>query len=394
MSQRLDTAIGTSTINSSASHRIGRLFASLPMQMVALALFTRVVLFSLAWYVSRMIPPREDLGDPKVLTVWGNWDTWHYVTIALNGYDRSSDGVNSAFFPVFPMMLGSVERLFGTRLEPHDYRWVAVLISFVFLLAATYALTVLFTQLVPNKVAALAVTLFLISPFSFFLSAGYTDSILIFLTAMMFIAARKQHWLWAAIFVAVATATRVTGVFLIPSLLLMAWRGGLSLKRVAVIAIVSPLGLVSYMAWQWIALGSPIRFYTVQSHWGGFYDRTGQYVVGFLRNPMEWTIENAYAPTLLINVGVCFLCWMTLWPMFRRYGLEFTVFNALIILQSSFFILSQGRYLLAAIGVFVTLAAVVEEHSQWPVLKYGLLTTSLMCFTTLALLFANGQWII
>lgn len=368
--------------------------STLPMQMVALALFSRFVLFSLGWYVGRMIPPLENLGSPKALTVWGNWDTWHYVTIATSGYDRADDGVNAAFFPVFPMMLATVRKFFGESLEINDYRWVAVIISTLFMLAATYALTVLFMQMTTKSIAALGVTLFLLSPFSFFLSAGYTDSILIFLIAVTFILARRHQWIMAAVIVAISTATRVTGVFLIPTLLLMAWQAGVGRKTLGIILVISPLGLLSYMLWQWINLGSPVRFYTVQNHWGDFHDRTGQYVQGFLESPIRWTVDNVYGPTLLLNVGVCLLCWATLWPMYRRFGLEFSFFNALIIFQSSLFILSQGRYLLAAIGVFAVLAAVVEERPHWPILKYGLLTTFLLTFMTLGLLFANGQWII
>lgn len=385
--ENIDTAVRQ-------ENKLAAILTGLPMQMVLLAIGTRIVLFTLAWYVSRMIPPQENLGFPRFLTMWGNWDTWHYVTIGLYGYDRPPDGVNAAFFPALPMMLASVKSVFGGALEPNDYRWVAVLISSVFMLAATWALTVLFQQLTSNKIAALGVTLFLVSPFSFFLSAGYTDSILIFFIATTFVLARKKKWILAAVMVALSTATRVTGVFLVPALLLLAWKAGVGRRLLATIAVISPLGLVAYMVWQWINLGSPIEFYTVQSHWGGFHERTGQYVQGFIENPLRWTVDNVDAPTLLINMGMCVLSWVTLWPMYRRFGLEFTFFNGLIIFQSSLFILSQGRYLLAAIGVFVALAAVVEERPDWPVLKYGLLTTFLMSFMTLGLLFANGQWII
>lgn len=394
MATKLENIREESNTEVSSKERLLGILTGLPMQMVALALATRLLLFSLAWYVAKLIPTQEEMGSPKVLTMWGNWDTWHYVTIGVAGYDRTEEGVNSAFFPVFPMILATVKKLFGDHLEMNDYRWVAVLISTAFLLIGTYALTVLFEQMASPRVAVLGVTLFLISPFSFFLNAGYTDSILVLLIAVTFIAAKKEKWLLAAILVAIATATRVTGIFLIPTILLMAWRTGAGVRILAMITAISPAGLLAYMAWQWINLGSPIRFYTVQSHWGDFHDRTGEYVEAFLDSPLRWTMDTDYAPTLLLNVGVCILWWATLWPMYRRFGLEFTFFNLLIILQSSLFILSQGRYLLAAIGACLALAAVVEERPQWPVLKYGLLASFMLAFTTLALLFANGQWII
>ena len=71
------------TSANSSGRRMWSFLTGLPMQMVALALASRIGLFTLAWYVSRMIPPQEDLGSPKALTVWGNWDTWHYVTIGV-----------------------------------------------------------------------------------------------------------------------------------------------------------------------------------------------------------------------------------------------------------------------------------------------------------------------
>ena len=62
-------------------------------------------------------------------------------------------------------------------------------------------------------------------------------------------------------------------------------------------------------------------------------------------------------------------------------------------MQSVFFIVSQGRMLLPAIGVYIALAAVVESRPQWPVLRYGLVTAFAMSMTMLGLMFANRQWI-
>ena len=378
----------------SGRSRLFGFLLGLPMQMVALALFTRTLLIVLAWQAGRLVPPVEDLGSPKILTVWGNWDTWHYVTIAVSGYDRSDEGINAAFFPVYPMMIAAVKRLFGDHLEMNDYRWVAVLISLAFLVAATYALTVLFLQMATRQVAALGAVLFLISPFSFFLNAGYTESVFVFLVVITFLAARRERWWLAAVVVALATATRVTGAFLIPTLLLMAWRAGLGWKKTAAVTAISPLGLVAYMGWQWVYLGSPVRFITVQSHWGNFQDRTWNYVEGFARNPIGWTVDTLAGPTLLLNVGVCILWIATLPPMYRRFGVELTFFSGLVMLQSAPIIVSQGRLLLPAIGVYLTLAAIVEDRPLWPILKYGLVSAFMMTMTMLALMFANGQWIV
>jgi hypothetical protein len=366
----------------------------LPMQMVALALFSRVVLIVLAVHMQRLIPLKTDMGSPSSLNVWGNFDTWHYVTIAVRGYDRSPEGVNAAFFPVYPMMLNVVQRLFGAHLQMTDYRWVAVLISLAFLLAATYALTVLFLHMAAPRVATLGVVLFLFSPFSYFLNAGYTEPVFIFLAVVTFLLARDKRWWLAAIVVAVGSATRVTGVFLIPSLLLTAWQAGVGWRKLAGIAAVSPLGLVLYMAWQWVELGSPIRFYTVQAHWGTFEDRTGQYIKAFIDSPLAFALNTPEGMTLLTNVAVCLLWIATLWPMYRRFGAAIALFSGLIILQSAFFIVSQGRMLLPAIGVYLTLAAIVDAQPRWPVLKYGLVTAFAMSMTMLGLMFANGQWIV
>ena len=117
-------------------------------------------------------------------------------------------------------------------------------------------------------------------------------------------------------------------------------------------------------------------------------------VKAFIDSPLAFALDTPGGMTLLTNVAVCLLWIATLWPMYRRFGAAITLFSGLIILQSAFFIVSQGRMLLPAIGVYITLAALVESRPRWPVLKYGLVITFAVSMTMLGLMFANGQWIV
>jgi hypothetical protein len=114
----------------------------------------------------------------------------------------------------------------------------------------------------------------------------------------------------------------------------------------------------------------------------------------FVASPVGFALKTPEGLTLLTNVAVCILWIATIWPMYRRCGPEITLFSGLIIAQSAVFIVSQGRMLLPAIGVYITLAAIAEEQGRWLVLKYGLVVAFTMSMTMLALMFANGQWIV
>lgn len=370
-----------------------RLLHWVPFQVLVFAVLTRLMMAFGNWYVLRLVPPPWQEG-PKSILGWAQWDAAHYARIVLNGYDHPTDPGSTAFFPLYPLIVRGVATVLGMMSTTADVLVVGVLVAGGFFLVSVVLVTWLFRTLCDDEVARTAGVLYCVSPFSFFLTAGYTESLFMVLVASVFLLGHYRKWGWAAGAVALATASRAPGVFLIPVLLLMAWRHRESIRTLATIVIISPLGLLSYMAYTWVVLGDPLAFLSAQEGWGGFYDRTGIYIEGFLDHPVNWFFGDDSSPIMLLNFTLLVVWALTLIPMKRLVGLEMTLFSALIMLQGSFSLHSLGRYLLPAIGTYVVIAVLLTKYRFSPIVRDIVVVSSVVLMTALLILFSQAEWVV
>lgn len=372
----------------------------MPLQMVAFAIVSRFILTIVGWWVVRWIEPTATSGPEewggrgRTLLIWSQWDAYHYARIALNGYDHPLDPGNPAFFPLYPLIMRLVGAISGLNDTGYEFRLIGVLVSGVFFVLAVYFLAQLFEDHLEPEVAQTAGVFLLVSPFSFFLTAGYTESLFMLLVALTFLLANRRKWALAAIFVGFATATRVTGLFLIPTLLLLAWRHREPMRNLMKIAMISPLGILAYMTYTWWALGDPIAFLTAQQGWGGFQDRTWIYVEGFVDDPLQWITGDHGNTIMFFNSALFFACLLSLIPMAKRVPLGITVFSMLVIVQTVVSIQSMGRYLLPAIGVYMVLAILVHQSRLRTFWRDLVIVPSSVLLTTVFLLYAEALWIV
>jgi hypothetical protein len=370
-----------------------RLLGSVPFQVLLIAIVTRLALAFAGWYTLKLIPPPWAISPASVLA-WAQWDAAHYARIALNGYDHPTDPGSPAFFPLYPLIVRLLGSIFGMADTTQDVLIVGVIVAVFFFMVAVLLLTWLFEIHLGPEVARTAGVLLLVSPFSFFLTAGYTESLFLVLVALVFLLAHRERWLFAAFVVALATASRVPGVFLIPTLLLIAWRHRASIRQLMVIALVSPLGLLSYMAYTWWALDDPLAFLAAQAGWGGFQERTWTYVQGFQADPLAWFFADPGNPVMSLNVALFVVWFMSLVPMVRLLPPEITLFSALVVLQTAFSIQSMGRYLLPAIGTYMVIALLIHRFRTPALLRDALVVPSAVLMTMLFLLFAEAKWVV
>ncbi|GGW94358.1 mannosyltransferase family protein [Streptomyces chryseus] len=152
------------------------------------------------------------------LSSWGQWDWWHYLHIAQEGYFPGGAGPGTqgwdnreAFFPGFPLVLRAVHVVIP------DWSVAGLLISFVSGAVAVLALARLARLHVRDADSPLgqrAVLFFLLSPCAVFLAAGYTESLFLALALPAWLAARRGNWALAGILACLATGVRVSGLFL------------------------------------------------------------------------------------------------------------------------------------------------------------------------------------
>lgn len=149
--------------------------------------------------------------------IWNRWDAINYQKIAEFGYAAAGDNQPLlVFYPLFPWTV----RLF--TLVTRDY----VLSAFIVSTLASLVVAIVLLRLVEldhsRAVAERAVWFLFIFPTSYFLHIGYTESLFLMLALSCVYSARKQRWLWAAVFGALTCLTRANGLVLGPVLVMEA----------------------------------------------------------------------------------------------------------------------------------------------------------------------------
>ena len=136
------------------------------------------------------------------------WDVEHFTNLAVNGYLGRADGTLMAFFPGLPLLL----RL---GLEVGVPIWIAgVIISAICSYAAASALARL-----GGPVAAVA---WLFAPTAVFTIVPYTEALFCAAAFWAWERARSDKWAAAAALAAVACTVRVSGLFLVGALAVLA----------------------------------------------------------------------------------------------------------------------------------------------------------------------------
>jgi hypothetical protein len=205
-----------------------------------------------------------------VQTMGSLWDGRWYLEIAQHGYPHQlvneGDGSRWAFFPAFPTAVRALAVV--TRLSLPD---AAFAVAFVFGLTAALAIWLAVREVCGSRLADRAVLLLVFCPTAYVLSMAYTEGLFLTAAAVCLFALSRRYWLTAALCACLAGLTRNTGVVVVLAVLVTAlpaaWRS--RSLRPAVAAAVAPLGLVSFMAYSWAMVGTPVAFLTSERFWHG-----------------------------------------------------------------------------------------------------------------------------
>lgn len=199
------------------------------------------------------------------------WDTGWYATVIDNGYlvaANSEHAKNAAFYPLYPLLAKAVMLL---GLDKFNALLIVANI-------ASLSAALLFFKLVRDEhgddTGYLSVAFLGFFPTSFFLSAGYAESLTLTLMVGCMLLLRRGAIVAAAAVAGLALASRSTGIVLLPVVLLHVWKAHRSdaaalLRQGLIAALLATSGLTIYMAYLWIAVGDPFRFATSMVYWHG-----------------------------------------------------------------------------------------------------------------------------
>ena len=194
-----------------------------------------------------------------LLWAWANFDGEHYLGIAQHGYRVIAGQSEYAFFPLLPLLINTLSRL---GLDPY---LSARLITLGSALAFCYILPRWASRYTSNPQSLL--WSILLSPGTVFLVSIYTEPLFLLFAVLTFYFGDRKQWGKAALFTALATATRVSGVFLVLFLLIKLWQSKIKILASLSYLLASCLGIFGYMTYLYSQTGDPLAWYHAQSGW-------------------------------------------------------------------------------------------------------------------------------
>lgn len=148
---------------------------------------------------------------PYLLWIWSNFDGQHFLNIASLGYTN----YDFAYFPFYPALINFISSIIPiSKLE------IALLISLSSFFISSFFIYKITKLDFKQNIVSLTLLFFAFFPVSFYYHSVYTDSLFLLLTTITFYLARKGNWYLSGIFGGLATLTRLSGLALIPALII------------------------------------------------------------------------------------------------------------------------------------------------------------------------------
>ncbi len=349
--------------------------------MLLVFLIWRAVLF-LPLFFTQFIPARAGFTH---VSSWANFDGIHYLNIATQGYTT-----DARFMPLYPLIIN-----FFSFFIPSPFI-VGLILSNIFFFISLFALKKLLKFDYDAKRISLTIIFLLLFPTSFFFGAVYSESLFFLLTLLSFYFARKKQWLLAGVFGALASATRVVGIILLPALLIeYIMKKQKNMKDLFGIFLI-PLGTVAYAIYNWLRWGNPLYFLQAQGELSN-----GRAVNSIILPPQliyryikilftvspiqyDWWIALLEFGMFLFAVILVYIMWK---QKIRLSYLIFAVLGMLIPMMSGT-LTGFPRYILPLFPLFIAMSGIKNKVFQ--IIYVGI--SIILSFILLAL-FAQGYYI-
>ena len=176
-------------------------------------------------------------------------DALHYLHIAQIGYDTP---ISRGWFPFFPLVWRLAAGI--TR----EYVFTGCILSngfFLMALMVLYRVILLFGY--SEQITARAILYLTIFPATHFFSVPMSEALFLLLTAGSFYAALRNRFALAGFLGGLATATRLAGLVLLPSMLLLSWRHKKPQDRwrSAAALLLIPCGALAFFSYTYVKTG-------------------------------------------------------------------------------------------------------------------------------------------
>jgi len=200
------------------------------------------------------------------------YDCAWYVGIINTGYmlDTNvhvSGQANWAFFPLFPLIGGTVEWITGIPAQV-----AAVLSAKVLWILAIWAFLAFQREYLPASPLWIGAAFLVLNPAAIYANNGYTEPLFLLLSCLSLTAMRQDRPVMAGAFGALLTATRAVGVgvglaFAVYALTHVIRKPDVNAGKLLFAGMLIPLGLAGYMVFLHVHVGDALAFSHVQRAW-------------------------------------------------------------------------------------------------------------------------------
>jgi hypothetical protein len=324
------------------------------------------------------------------------WDSEWYSLIATQGYAFNGDAGERqtvAFYPLYPLLARAVAAVTGLQIAD-----ALLLVANLAALAAMLLLFRLVRAQFNDRTALSTIALISFYPASIFLSAGYTEPLALLLMIGFFLALRGNSFVAAALLAGLATATRSSGLVLLPVLLWELWRLRPPRQfawQALPLAIVASSGLWLYALYLGIAFGQPLAFAEVQSAFHEHTSMAARFIAAVTLQPF-WKL-NLSDPSpagldqwlVLIALALIVRCWFRLGPAMTLFAAGVLLLPYLSLSGGPAGFTSMARFNLVSFPLFIA-AADLSQRVRWLMpAVIGLQGGLLLLY---AALFSQWQW--
>jgi Gpi18-like mannosyltransferase len=342
----------------------------------------------------------EKYGSP-LLWSWANFDGVHYLSLADQGYNFD---LTQAYFPAYFLLINFISIFIN------NFLFSGLLISHIFFFLSLVILYKLLRFDYNDKVSRkilLYQTFFLTS---FFFLSIYTESLYLFLTLSSFYLLRKKAYIKSGLIAALASATRITGIFLVPIFFIEIFlenKSKLMKKKTFINQVkmyiktfwptfLPALGLLAYMHFLKQKFDDPFMFVHVQSGFGGgrdtsklvlFYQVIWRYIKMLITvdrsNPIYYTLWLEFLTSFYFIGLIIFGFFKKVRPSYLIYSLLCFILPTLTGVLSS-----MPRYLLVLFPAFICIELIPNNKLK----KLLFIINIILLFINTAL-FTRGYWI-
>jgi len=327
-----------------------------------------------------------------------NFDGVHYLTLSTEGYRP----LTYFYFPLYPLLIKLISGVI-TSGGVEQIAAVGVCIANASFLIALYGFYLLIKIDYPKKIAYLAVVLLLVSPASFYFGALYNEALFFAVCVWSFYFYRKKKWVYSGLLAALATATRVVGIAILPALMVelyLQWKKEkIKLVTPLISILLGFIGIGTYLVFMHFETGNFVEFISSVGIFG--QQRSSSLVLlpqvfyRYIFKVMP-AINYNYFPVLLttyLELAVAVIFGFLAILAFYKLRLSYTIFSliAYLIPTLSGSFSSLPRYVLVLFPLYLLIALYVSKANKYMQISFLLISVVINLLT--AMLFYRGFWV-